>query len=210
MKYFLSLIIVSVLIISCESKKENSKNSISSKDSSVVDSSAVETAVNKDSCTDGIYIKYAHIYNNFIIVHQGYILSENIQFMKAAKENESKEAVAELYKILESQTQSSLDSINKLCPFNGNVEYKNAAIELYKFYQKVWIDYKELLGSETKAKRIKILDKMKIRFNNVYSIEEKKLEESFNMAHSNFANEYKLHVRSTPLHDELDSLLYLK
>ncbi len=205
MNYFLSIIIIGFLLISCESKKEKSLGSKASEDTS-----AVETTVNKEPCVGGIYVKHAHAYNNFIIENQGYILEENIRFIKTVKESDSKENVAEAYKSLETQTKRSLDSLEKLCSFNGNVEFKNASIELFKFYKTAWSDYKELVKNETKAKRIKAFDKIKIRFNDIHSIQEKKLEENFSEAHTNFVNEYRLHVRSTPLHEELDSIMYLK
>ncbi|HSZ26214.1 MAG TPA: hypothetical protein VK766_10860 [Cytophagaceae bacterium] len=204
MKYFLYLITIGFLLGSCESKKEKPVET----SDAPKDSAGVETAINKDSCAGGIYIKYAHAYNNFIVAHQSFILEENIQFIKSIKADETKEKVTELYKILEAQTQNSIDSLTKVCPFNGNVEYKNAGIELFKFYKEVWNDYKSLLEGKTKEDRAKILDKIMSRFNDAHSVQEKKLEESFNKAHSNFVNEYTLHVRSTPLHDQLDSLSY--
>jgi hypothetical protein len=205
MKYFLSLITISFLLISCESKKE--KSEIASKEA---DTSFVATAVNKDHCNNGIYIKHAHSYNNYIIEYQGSILQENIRFIKAVKAEAPKETLEKLYKTLEEQTQKSIDSLDKLCSFNGNEEYKKSSLELFKFYKSAWSDYKKLLKEDTKQARLVELAKLRTRFNDKYAAEEKKLEENFNMAHTNFVDDYMLHVRSTPLHAELDSMIYIR
>jgi hypothetical protein len=205
MKYFLYLISSAVLIFSCESPKQKvSEPSVSTS------SEEVSADINKESCTDGVYIKYAHVYNNFIVGNQGYILEKNIAFVKAIKKEESNKKAEELYAAMENQTQQSIDSVGKLCPFNGNAEFKNAAIELFKFYQEAWVDYKSLLNIKNKKERVQVLEDLKSRFNDKHSISEKKCEEKFIKAHSDFSNKYHLYVQSTSLHEELDSMLYLK
>ena len=81
---------------------------------------------------------------------------------------------------------------------------------MFKFYQEAWTDYKGLLGVSNKKDRVKAYDKIATRFYEVHSKTEKTLEEKFALAHTKFSNEYTLHVRTTPLHENLDSLLYLK
>jgi hypothetical protein len=213
MKYFLYLIVFSSLIaasllVSCESKKEKHDES-----SVLTDSADVATALNKDSkdnCNGGTYFKYAHNYNNFIVAHQAYILEDNIDFIRAIKKEESKEKVTELYDKLVRETKVSIDTMKTLCTFNGDSEYKNSAIELFKFYEDAWKDYKPLLSVNDKKGRVKVVEDIKLKFNNKHSIKEKKLEEKFGKEHTVFANEYNLHIRSTALHEELDSMLYIK
>jgi hypothetical protein len=213
MKYFLYLIafgslIAANLLMGCEPKNEKSNESTAMKDSA-----DVVTALNRDNednFTGGTYFKYAHSYNNFIIANQGYILEDNIQFIKAVKKEESKEKVTELYNKLMEDTKMSIDTMKTLCSFNGNEKFKRAGIELFEFYKEAWEDYKPLLSMKDKKERAKVVEDLKIRFNDKHSVKEKKLEEEFMKAHTAFANEYNLHTRSTALHEELDSMLYLK
>jgi hypothetical protein len=213
MKYFFyplafGTLILTNLLMGCESKNEKSDAS-----TAMNDSADVATALNKDSkdnCTGGTYFNYAHSYNNFIIANQGYILEDNIQFIKAVKREESKEKVTELYDKLIMDTQASIDTMKTLCSFNGNEAFKKSGIELFEFYKDAWADYKPLLGLKDKKERAKVVEELKLRFNNEHSVKEKKREEAFMKAHIDFANEYNLHTRSTALHEELDSMLYLK
>ncbi len=213
MKYFLYVmafgsLMAANLLMGCESKNEKSEAS-----TTIDDSADVATALNKDSrdnCTGGTYFKYAHSYNNFIIANQGYILEDNIQFIKAVKKEESKEKVTELYDKLIMDTQASIDTMKTLCSFNGNETFKKSGIELFEFYKEAWEDYKPLLSIKDKKERAKVVEDLKLRFNNKHSVKEKKREEEFMNAHTAFVNEYNLHTRSTTLHEELDSMLYLK
>jgi len=203
MKYLIPAAFGLLLLASCESKKEKSEELKS-------DSADVATALNNTTCPDGVYVKYAHAYNNYIIANQGYILESHIDFVKAVKRHESEEKVIGLYDIMIDETKMSIDSVGKLCAFNGNVTYKDAAIELFTFYQGVWEDYKPLLNIKDKKEKAKLLEKLKLRFKEKHSKREKELEDKFVAAHTSFANEYKLHTRLTHLHAKLDSLLHIK
>ncbi|HSZ25019.1 MAG TPA: hypothetical protein VK766_04845 [Cytophagaceae bacterium] len=206
MKNLLTLLIIGSLLIGCQSPKKESKDSTSK---GVSDSTAINDAViNKDSCMNGIYVKFAHGYNNLIIDNQAYILEKNILFTQILEAKEVNEKIEEAYKKLTDQTQASIDTVEKLCSFNGNIEFKQSAVELFNFYQTAWKEYKELVDVKTDKERIKIYEKISKRFNEVHSKTEKVLEEKFAKAHTNFSNEYELHVRATPLKEKLDSLLY--
>ena len=207
MKYFLYFLSLSFLMISCESKYEKQQDK---QEKQQAEDSIKGTAINNDHCHKGMYIKYAHAYNNYIVEFQGSILNENIRFIQLAKSNDPKDKVEEQYHALEDQTKQAIDSLENLCPFNGNEEFINSALALFKFYKRAWTDYKEVAKGNTRDERLKTLEKVKDRFNNVHSVEEKRLEDNFNRAHTAFANDYMLHVRTTPLHDELDSLMYVR
>jgi hypothetical protein len=189
---------------SCESKKNANTESVAS------DSADVPTAINNDSCPGGVYIKYAHVYNNFIVENQGYILETNIEFVKAVRRQEPNEIVEGFYKSLKEQTKYSIDTVSKLCAFNGDLDYKNTAIALFKFYDEIWEDYRSLLTIKNKDERAKVLEVIKVKFNEAHSKREKMLEKDFEKASTKFINEYKLHIRRTHLHERQDSLLFLK
>jgi len=209
MKHLLYLVALSYLCLTgCEKKKEVA--SAAAPDSVAVDTVQADNFINKDSAAGSIYIKYAHAYNNFIIDNQGYIIEKNINFVKALEGSDSNKEAAEYYKALTEQTQQSIDSLEKLGSFNGNVEFKDAAINLFKFYQEAWSEYKGLIDLKTKEEKIKAYTKVKTKFNEVHSKTEKELEDKFFQAHTHFSHEYMLHVRNTPLHEKLDSMLYLK
>jgi hypothetical protein len=207
MKKILYIIALGCFIASCEKKHNDSTEAV--KDSTAL-SSPEHAGINKDSCSDGVYIKYPHAYNNYIIDNQAYIVEKNIRFVKALERNDTEDKAGAAYTELKEQTQHSLDSLERLCPFNGNTEFKASAIELFKFYQEAWTQYETLIGIKDKKERVKNYEKVKTHFNEIYAKKEKELEDKFITAHTNFSNEYMLHVRKTPLHEKLDSLLYLK
>jgi len=192
------------LLFSCEKKQPEASSQNSSEE--VVK----DNFINKDSSAEGTFIKYAHSYNNFITDNQGYIIEKNILFTHALESNAAPEELSGLYKSLLEQTQVSIDSVQKLGSFNGNVEYKEAAISLFKFYLEAWGEYKGLIDLKTKEERVKVYEKLKTKFNDAHSKTEKVLEDKFVQAHTNFANSNELHVRKTGLHEKLDSILYLK
>jgi hypothetical protein len=208
MKNFLYIILFGLLATSCSSNKKESAANDSTTTNLLAISKA--TIVNKDSCANGYFIKSSYGYNNFIIDNQAYILEKNMLFIKALDSGAPQDKLEEAYKKLTEQTQYSTDSLEKLCPFNGNVEFKQAGVELFKFYQEAWTEYKGLLEVTNKKDRVKAYDKIAQRFHEVHSKTEKMLEEKFALAHTKFSNDYTLHVRTTALHENLDSLLYLK
>ncbi|HVD99336.1 MAG TPA: hypothetical protein VNB90_14100 [Cytophagaceae bacterium] len=207
-------LVVATMLTGCESKNEKKTETEKMEASQTVsDTAEVATAPNKDSkeaCGNGTYFKYAHSYNNFIVSNQGYILEDNIQFIKAIKREEPNEKVAELYNKLVEETKWAIDTTKTLCAFNGNHEFKNAAVDLFEFYLETWKDYKPLFETKDKKERAKIVDQLKITFNEKHAAKEKRLEEKYMKAHTAFADEYQLYTRSTALHEELDSMLYVK
>lgn len=206
MKYFLYLIALGACMSSCDNKKQES----STHEHAHGADSTLHAIVNKDSCAGGIYVEHAHAYSNFITDNQAYIVERNIEFVRTLESSEPSAETAERYKALTTQTQQSIDSLEKLCPFNGNTAFKESGIALFKFYKKAWDEYKDLTDIKDKEARVKSYKAVRSVFNDKYAQEEKTLEEKFNKAHTEFANEHALHVRHTPLHEKLDSLLYLK
>ncbi|MDB5273577.1 MAG: hypothetical protein JWO58_1944 [Chitinophagaceae bacterium] len=205
MKHFLYLIALSTCIAGCDNKKHES----STEEHAHGADSTLHTTVNKDSCEGGIYVGHAYAYSNFITDNQAYIVERNIEFIRTLESTEPTEETAERYRALTIQTQQSIDSLEKLCPFNGNTAFKEAGVELFKFYNKAWSEYKGLSEIKDKNERIKNYKVVRSVFNDKYAQTEKSLEEKFYKAHTAFANEHALHVRHTPLHEKLDSLLYI-
>ena len=210
MKNILLLATLSYLILTgCEQKK-NASEATATKDSVAVDTLVNDSYINKDSVVGGKYIKFAHAYNNYIVDNQGYIIEKNMEFVKVLEGNDSNKEAAEYYKALTEQTLQSIDSVSNLGSFNGNTEFKDAAVNLFKFYQEAWSEYKNLIDLKTKEEKIKAYTKIREKFNAVHSIKEKELEDKFYHAHTNFSHQNMLHVRNTELHEKLDSMLYLK
>ncbi|HSZ71665.1 MAG TPA: hypothetical protein VK750_03245 [Cytophagaceae bacterium] len=208
MKNYLSIFLLACLFASCQSSKKDASESNQSAPAS--DTLVNHAVINKDSCTDGLYHKYAHAYNNFIVDHQSKIVEKNIDFVKALERKAPQEKVAALYTSLTQQTQESIDSLGKLCAFNGDLEFKNSALALFKFYQQAWTEYKGLVEVKNEKERMAAFEKIRTRFNEIHSKTEKELEEKFAAAHTHFSNEYELHVRRTAINEKLDSMLYLK
>jgi hypothetical protein len=211
MKYFLYLLSFALLTASCDKPKEKLKESevvASIPVDSTYDTAHSSYTVNTDACEHGIYIKHAYAYNNFITNHQAYIIEKNMDFVEGLKKYESVEKSRELYKELIEQTDKSIDSLQKLCPFNGNTDFKDAGIELFKFYKKAWAEYSVLVDETNKEEWIKNYKKISLKFNETHSKEEKNLEDKFYTAHTKFSDEYMLHISKTTLHERFDSMLY--
>ena len=208
MKQFLYIAILIALTTNCMSKKTESS---ATKEQPAADTlSATAQTVNTDSCSDGIFIKDAHAYNNYIIDNQGYILEKNMEFVKTLSYSDSMSVSKEHFKALTEQTTQSIDSLQKLCSFNGNTAFKNAGIELFTFYQQAWSEYGKLLETTDKKMWLKNFNNIQTNFNDKHSKTEKTLEENFMKAQSDFSDKYLLHVKNTLLHEQLDSMLYLK
>lgn len=205
MKSILFLISSSILLLgSCYSEKKETAADIAASDSA-----DVATSINIDSCAGGNYVKYAHVYNNLIVENQGNILASNLRFVKAVKQGATKERTNELFLQLVNQTETSISATDKSCGFNGNVDYRDAALALFEFYEHAWVDYKPLMEIKDKKDRVKILEDIKFKFNDEHAKIEQKLENEFMRSHNQFVYENDLNTRFLELQDQLDSMLVL-
>jgi hypothetical protein len=106
------------------------------------------------------------------------------------------------------QAQSSISVVSKMKPYEGNIEFKAAAIALFTFYSDITQhEYKDLLklvANKDKYDQNKLTEKMNQLINSITS-KEKPLDARFNEAQVAFAKKYGFTLGKNELQDEIDN-----
>ncbi|MFA6571392.1 MAG: hypothetical protein WCT77_09160 [Bacteroidota bacterium] len=146
-------------------------------------------------------------YNDYIINAQSSIIQK---FIELTKTFEKADAVEMESKLLELKTRidSSITEITNLDKFEGNGEFKQAAMNLLTFYKSaVATDFKEMVDILKRKDKItpKDIERMG-QLNTHIGTKEKMLDAEFAKAQDAFALKYNISIRPNRYQKEIDSI----
>lgn len=144
-------------------------------------------------------------YNDFIVGLQNRVAEKIIEFNAAmGEENIDFEGVQPYYNALVTVSEEVFDKMKTSPVFEGNVGFRDAAINLFGFYERMFkAEYKEMIDlvlvqelTEASLERInKMLESI--------TAEEGKLDEAFSTQQKAFADKYGFSLEENKLQDEI-------
>jgi hypothetical protein len=145
-------------------------------------------------------------YNNKIINEQSKVLDLVLEFTAKVDSSDMKGARA-LLDITGVQCDSSIKIIEAMGPFEEDASFKDAAIDLFKFYKRAFAqDYKELLDIiEKEEPTMDDLDRINTIVEKVGD-EEKVVDDKIQTAQKAFADKHNVKITDNSLQDKIDNL----
>jgi hypothetical protein len=143
---------------------------------------------------DGIKFKTPVEYNDYIISRQLKIVGLINQFATASNVNiDSANAVLQRSSVMAGEY---LADVNGLTSYNGETTFKNAAVNSFAFYKRIFEqEYKELLAINAKGDGVDENDRERaIAITQAISAEEAELDKRFINAQKDFAQKNKLEL----------------
>ena len=146
-------------------------------------------------------------YNDYIVDLQNQIGGLILEFNeKIGAEDVTRESIQPHFDKMLATTQKAISKVEKLKGFKGNVELRDRALELFKFYYTTFSeDYKELLdiffsGNLDEA----AIERMSFLLEKV-TTNEAVYDDNYAKAQQAFAKEHGFELIENELQDELDS-----
>lgn len=143
---------------------------------------------------DGIKFKTPVAYNDYIITRQQKVVALIDQFANASNVSlDSANAVLERNSVAANEY---LTDVNGLTSFNGDTAFKNAAVNSFAFYKRIFEqEYKELLAINAKGESITQNDRERaMTITQAITTEEAELDKRFINAQKDFAQKNKLEL----------------
>jgi hypothetical protein len=146
-------------------------------------------------------------YNDYIVGEQVAVLTHMLEVNSLLAEN-PEQAKLKLSEGIQ-RIQEGIENLKKLEPFNGNTEFRDAAIALFEFYDEAFSnDYNELLTLLIKLNTEGIENEAEL--NRVFEIpmqieeRERAFDEQFNLAQQQFITRNKIILQQNPLQNALE------
>ena len=145
-------------------------------------------------------------YNNKIINEQSKVLDLVLEFNAKIDQDSFAQARSLLDKTVV-QCDSSINTIDALGEFDGDAAFKNAAIDLFKFYKRIFSqDYKELLdiiemSEPTDGDYLRAADIAKKIEN-----EEKVVDDKIQSTQKAFADKHNVIITDNDLQEKIDNI----
>ncbi len=154
--------------------------------------------------SDKISFSSAIEYNDYIVKLQSKTIKEILILSDNMKSGDSATIYASFDKF-GTQAKASYEELKKLDTFKKDGEFRDKALELFKFYVTIYeVDYKEMIGLVLK-KDISEKDIVRVdEIVNKVSLEEIKLDEGFAKAQQIFAKKHNIQIRENELQKEID------
>lgn len=147
-------------------------------------------------------------YNNEIIDNQSKIIQKIINLSNSFDKRDANE-MENLYQVLKKQIDESIDTISNLDEYEGNTQFRDASIKLFKFYQSVvGKEYREMIDilkkkdSELSQKDVDRIDALTIDI----SKREEGLDEEFAKVQKEFADKYNIQIQENILQKKIDKM----
>lgn len=145
-------------------------------------------------------------YNDYIIEQQNSVGAAIVTFNEVMSlENTNKETIQPYYDVLILSSQEALVNLTKMPDYEGNSELRDAAIDMFKFYERTFrLDYSEMinlvfkenLDEETMNAINALLEKI--------TNEEMPYDERFATAQSNFSITHGFQLIENDLQEDLN------
>lgn len=145
-------------------------------------------------------------YNDKIITEQTKVIQLTLDMINYIETDLAK--CEELRLEIVKQCEKSIGIIEKMEPFDGDSQLKNAALDLFKFYKQTYsVEYKKLIEILNKGEEITQEDITEITDIST-DIEKKEvdLEDKFEVAQNAFAKKYNIQIQENSLQKEIDAI----
>lgn len=145
-------------------------------------------------------------YNNTIINEQAKVVDIVLDFNAKIDIDSFKQARVLLDKT-GIQCDSSIKAVEALGDYEGDASFKNAAIDLFKFYKRASVqDYKELLDLIEKEEMTdEDYDRVTLILQNLKN-EEEVLDDKVRTAQKAFADKHGVKITGNPIQDKIDNI----
>lgn len=152
---------------------------------------------NKISATD---------YNNKIVGEQGKIVNTMLDMTDKINKSQFKEALAGLDGSI-AQCDSSIKIVSDLGPYEDDAKFKDAALDLFKFYKKIMSnEYRKMLETLNKAEitmdDVAVIDDLTKNIEG----EEAKYDKAMQDAQQEFAKKYGVTITDNSLQNKIDKM----
>lgn len=168
---------------------------------------AIAVACNESVKGDnGVVFKSAVQYNDFIVSRQTTLIKNVLEFSKVA-ENSIDSAEARLRQYVK-QAETMIDEIKGMPPYKGDTALRNAAIQSFSFYKKVFEkDYMDILqikkkGAEVTEEDINTANAIVQKI----SEEEEEYDKKFHEAQKNYAEKNNMKLTDNKMQKEIDKI----
>ena len=162
---------------------------------------AVSGAVSAQTFTNAVD------YNDHIVGLQNEIGYKMIAFNEeVSSEYASTESVQPFYDDLLKTTREVIGKLEKVKPFEKNVDLKNAAMELFRYYETtISVDYKEMIeltfGSELDEAAMTRVQELLVKVTEAEAV----VDAKFKNAQEAYAKKYNIDLEENELQEEIDA-----
>ncbi|OGU16644.1 MAG: hypothetical protein A2X61_01145 [Ignavibacteria bacterium GWB2_35_12] len=183
-KKLLSLFVFSILIIILSSCRENNK----AQKGDTIEKTPLE-------------------YNEYIIGEHNKIMVKMLDFSKAFNAGDGRRMEHTL-NLLQKQIESSIAMMSKLEPYKGDDTYKEAAMELFEFYDSISGDeFEEMIEIQQKKGSQTIEDNKRMNeLNRVIAEREAILDKNLSQAQRAFAEKHSAQMQKNRLQDSINKM----
>lgn len=145
-------------------------------------------------------------YNNTIVGEQSKIVNHMLEMTDQINKSQFKEALVGIDGSI-AQCDSSIKKVSELEPYEGDAKFRDAAVDLFKFYKKI-------LDNEYR-KMLVVLNKPEITMEDVDQIdkltggieaEETKYDNAMKVAQEEFAKKYDVKIVDNTLQEKIDKM----
>jgi len=156
---------------------------------------------------EGVPKKTALEYNEYIIGEHNKIMIKMLDFSKAFESGEGRRMEHSL-NIMQKQIKSSIEMLSKLEPYEGDDKFKEAALELFEFYDSISDDeFQEMADIQKKkgSQTIEDRDRMNELSRGVAE-KEKVLDMNLYNAERAFASKHSAQLQNNKLQDSINKM----
>jgi hypothetical protein len=162
---------------------------------------ALSSAVSAQTFTNAVD------YNDHIVGLQNEIGLKMIAFNEqVSSEYANTESVMPYYDDLLKTTQDVIKKLEKVKPFEKNVELKNAAMDLFRYYETtISVDYKEMIqlifGGELDEAAMTRVQELLVKVTEAEAV----VDTKFKSAQEAYAKKYNIDLEENELQQEIDA-----
>ncbi|TAL68776.1 MAG: hypothetical protein EPN82_08870 [Bacteroidetes bacterium] len=163
-------------------------------------------ACSKNVKENSVTVRTPLEYLEYIIGEQNKIIPKMLDFNQALESGEEGR-IEHMLTLLQKQTESSVDEVMKLKPFEGDKTFKKAALELFEFYQSIsndeFVDMAKIFTKKDKMTQDDFDEITELRRNIIDR--EKILDQNLSNAQKTFADKYQYRLeQNRELQDKIN------
>jgi hypothetical protein len=155
---------------------------------------------------NGVIYKSALQYSDYIVERQTSIAKNIIEYAKAIDIN--LDSASRVLDKTIAKTDISINELKRMPPYNGDRSFRDAAIDLFEFYKKIFsTDYRRIIEIRKKNDAITESDKAEVKeIVNSLSKEERRFDSTMHIAQENFGLKNKLTLKENDLQKSINKM----
>ncbi len=149
----------------------------------------------------------AESYNNYIINNQNKVIQKILE-LSATFDTGSDEQIRAKYKEFGESVETAKKEIEKLGAYEGNTEFRDAALDLMNFYKEIYENqYKKLIDIVIKGENATEADLQELnKIVEEVSAKEAKMDQKVAEAQNKFARDNNMTIIQNELQDDINQL----